>query len=176
MANAIKPISTSRRKPMFPDPFRTPFSIQGSELFNLFQKALSEYADLACEHIGAPVEGPSVMSLERSVRLDGTIRGLLVLRAHRKLGGMLLEKTSVGNGHADSREAVFDYLVRLFSEQLVRSFWSLRDFAPLDTQISSPQVWPAREPSAGCALLVEKYPVEIRFWLEDEPAGNGEED
>lgn len=120
------------------------------------------------------MEGPSVMSLERSVKLEGPIRALVVLRAHRKLGGMLLEKSSDGNGHAESREAAFDYLVRFYCERLVQTYGSLRDFAPLTTQISGPQLWATRAPWAACALLVEMYPVEIRFWIEGKLIGNGE--
>ncbi len=159
---------------MSSDPFQSFSSITGRDLFGIFQKVLSETADLACESIGEPVEGPSVMSLERSVKLEGPIRALVVLRAHRKLGGMLLEKSSNGNGHSDSREASFDYLVRLYCERLVQAYGSLRDFAPLTTRISGPQLWAAREPLAGCALLVEMYPVEIRFWMEGELIGKGE--
>jgi hypothetical protein len=154
--------------------FESSFSITGQILFKIFQKTLSETADLACEYIGEPVEGPSAMSLERSVRLAGPLQGLLVLRAHRKLGGMLLEKSNRGNGHTDSQEAAFDYLVRFFCERLVQAYWSLRDFAPLGTQMSSPQVWPIHAPFAGSAILVEKYPVEIRFWFGDESHEKGE--
>jgi hypothetical protein len=174
MVTAIPTIPTSRRKPMPSDPIESFSSIQGSDLFRIFQKVLSETADLACESIGEPVEGPSVMSLERSVKLEGPIHALVVLRAHRKLGGMLLEKSGNGNGHSDSREAAFDYLVRFYCERLVQAYGSLRDFAPLTTQISGPQLWAARAPSAGCALLVEMYPVEIRIWFEDELIGRGE--
>jgi len=156
------------------DPLESFSSIQGSDLFRIFQKVLSETADLACESIGEPVEGPSVMSLERSVKLEGPIRALVVLRAHRKLGSLLLEKSNNGNGYSDSREAAFDYLVRFYCERLVRDYGSLRDFAPLTTQISSPQSWATRVPLAGCALLVEMYPVEIRIWIESELIGNGE--
>jgi hypothetical protein len=154
--------------------FDAPFSITGQVLFKIFQKTLSETADLACEYIGEPVEGPSVMSLERSVRFAGPLQGLLVLRAHRNLGGMLLEKSNRGNGHTDSREAAFDYLARLFCERLIQTYGSLRDFEPLGTQMSNPQVWPIHAPFAGSAILVEKYPVEIRFWFGNEPQQKGE--
>ncbi|HET9870226.1 MAG TPA: hypothetical protein VFR02_07015 [bacterium] len=142
----------------------------GEVPFGAFRSALSDYADLACEPIGAPVEGPAVMSLERSIRLSGPIRGLIVVRAHRRLGGLLLERAAGGNGHSDSREAAFDYLVRLFAEKWVRSRWALGDFDPLTTDISSPQVWPLGPPRDSAALLVEHCPVEIRIWWETKEA------
>ncbi|MGH7739835.1 MAG: hypothetical protein ACREL1_06775 [bacterium] len=142
--------------------FDSAFPISGSDLFDVFQQALLEYVDLACESIGEPVEGPSVMSLERGLRLTGPIRGFLVLRANRKLGDVLLEKRP----DSDSREAVFDYLARLFVEKWVRAKWNLRDFDPIVTELCNPGVWPAGAPQAARALLVEHYPVEIRLWME----------
>lgn len=147
---------------MVAQPLEPSFFISGSDLFRAFQQALLEYADLACESIGDPVEGPSVMSLERGLRLAGPVQGFLVLRANRKLGDILLEKRP----DSDSREAVFDYLARFFAETWIRSRWNLRDFEPIATELCDPKVWPVGAPRAARALLVEHYPVEIRLWIE----------
>ncbi|HVM31571.1 MAG TPA: hypothetical protein VMU88_00410 [bacterium] len=156
---------------MNPDPLARLFPPTGADLFRAFREALGECAELSCEFIGRPVEGPAVMSLERSLRLEGPARGLLVVRAHRKLGLMLMQKNLHGEGPWDSRDAAFDYLARLFAEKLVGAYWPLGEFKPLATRISNPQFWPPGPPAVDGALLVEMYPMEIRLWLDEKPLG-----
>ncbi len=157
---------------MAPDSFSSLFPPTGSDLFDIFLASLLDCADLSSQFIGSPVEGPAVMSLERSVRLAGPAKGILVVRAHRKLGALLFEKSIHGQDHWDSREAAFDYLAQLFAEKLVRAYWSLGEFEPLVTNICNPQFWPPRAPVSSGAILVEHYPVEIRLWMDEAPPSN----
>jgi hypothetical protein len=172
MANALNSIPSLRRNLMAPDSFSSLFPPTGSDLFDIFLASLLDCADLSSQFIGSPVEGPAVMSLERSVRLAGPAKGILVVRAHRKLGALLFEKSIHGQDHWDSREAAFDYLAQLFAEKLVRAYWSLGEFEPLVTNICNPQFWPPRAPVSSGAILVEHYPVEIRLWMDEAPPSN----
>ena len=136
------------------------------ETFTVFQAVLQNWARLSADYIGFPVEGPSVMSLERSVHLSGTFQGFFVVRAHRKFAKLLLEKTAVHAVVPSSGEEAFDQLAEKFSAEMVKSYWNPWDFKPFLINPCNPRFWPGRAPASACALLVERYPIEIRLWIE----------
>jgi hypothetical protein len=146
------------------------------ELFGIFQSIFEKGAGLSADYLGLPVEGPSVMSLERSVYLSGSFQGLFVVRAHRKLADLLLEKTAAPKAASVSEEVVFNQWVERFCLEALKAFWKPGDFKPFSIHPCNPRLWPRRMPIAACAFLVEHYPVEIRFWMETglSPAGDGE--
>jgi hypothetical protein len=146
------------------------------ELFGVFQSILEKGAGLSADYLGLPVEGPSVMSLERSVYLSGSFQGLWVVRAHRKLVDLVIEKTAVRKAAPVSEEAVFDQWVERFCLEALKTFWKPSDFKPFSINHSNPRLWPQRTPISACAFLVEHYPVEIRFWMETGLSPAGEEE
>ncbi len=138
----------------------------GEDLFQVFKSVAQNWLQLPCHSLGRPVEGPSVMSLERSVYLAGPIRGLVALRAHSRLGGVLLEKTEVLNHSLQTSDEAFRELVQLFCGHLLSSFWKIEGVSAIPSQPSKPQSWPKGKPQAAVALLLDQCPIEIRFWVE----------
>lgn len=136
------------------------------ETFGVFQSVLKNGVRLSADYIGLPVEGPSVMSLERSVYLSGSFKGVFVIRAHRKFAPLLLEKSAAQAVVPSSGEEAFDQLVERFCAETVKAFWAPEPFRPFLIQPCNPRFWPKRMPDSACALLVERYPMEIRFWME----------
>ncbi len=138
----------------------------GIDLFKAFDLVLGKWAKLSCEHIGAPVEGPSIMTLERSVYLSGPVKGLMVVRAHRKVGGLLTERLSSEAVQPLSEEDAFTDLVNLYCGHFLATHWDPKSFKPFHSTPCNPFSWPKQNPKSACAMLVEKYPMEIRLWVE----------
>lgn len=136
------------------------------DLFQAFQAVSRSWLHLPCQPLGPPVEGPSVMSLERCSYLAGTIRGLVNLRAHNSLGGLLLERKEGSLPQIQTSDEAFQELFQTFCGHLLSSFWNREGIHAIPSQTCTPQSWPKGKTQAVVALLLSQCPVEIRFWVE----------
>jgi chemotaxis protein CheY-P-specific phosphatase CheC len=143
--------------------------IKGQELFEVFQNVLEKWAFLPCDSMGATVEGPAHLPLERMVGFSGPIEGYLVVRAPERFGKYLWENVS---GDEDSPDTTphgdaFSEFVNLYFGHLLSSLRQSVEgtFDPFLPQPSDPTIWPQRQPNAALALLVEDMPVEVRLWF-----------
>jgi hypothetical protein len=144
-------------------------SIKSQELFEVFQMVLEKWAFLPCDSMGATVEGPAHLPLERMVGFSGPIEGFLVVRAPERFGQYLWENVGGEDGAANGipHGDAFSEFVNLYFGHLLTN---LREFVqgtfdPYLPQPSNPTLWPKDQPEAALALLVEDMPVEVRLWL-----------
>ena len=138
----------------------------GMDLFESFKAVTRAWLSLSCESLGEPVEGPSIMNLERCAYLAGPIRGLVNLRADSRFGGILLEKSVGWNRALQTSDEAFRELLQVFCGHLLSSFWKMDGIQAIPSQPCTPPTWPKGKPQAAVALLLDQCPVEIRFWVE----------
>jgi chemotaxis protein CheY-P-specific phosphatase CheC len=144
-------------------------AIKNQELFEVFQSVLEKWAFLSCDSMGATVEGPAYLPLERMVGFSGPVEGFLVVRAPERFGQYLWENVA-GEDKAPntiSHGDAFSEFVNLYFGHLLTN---LREFVqgtfdPYLPQPSHPALWPKYQPEAALALLVEDMPVEVRLWF-----------
>jgi hypothetical protein len=144
-------------------PIRLP---KGEDLYQAFEVVSRSWLRLPCQSLGLPVDGPSVMSLERCAYLAGPVRSLLVLRAHSSLGGILLERCQSSNRYLQSSDEAFRELFQVYCGHFLTSFWKMEGGQAIPSQPGTPQSWPKVKPQAAVALLLNETPIEIRFWVE----------
>lgn len=139
-----------------------------TDMFNAFRDLIKKWADLPVKYIGIPALGPSVMSLERSVYFSAHVKGMLNMRCHQKFGQILADSVMVHNsGHLPvSKEDAFQVVVDQFCAVLM-SARNAQGYRAHPSSPSNPNFWPRQKPQAACALLVDRFPVEIRFWVEE---------
>jgi hypothetical protein len=145
------------------DPTRMP---KGDDLFQSFKSITRAWLNLSCQSLGQPVEGPSVMPLERCAYLAGSIQGLVNLRAHSRLGGVLLENSETWNRALQTSDEAFRELLQVFCGHLLSNFWKMDGNQTIPSHVSTPKSWPKEKPQAAVAILLDQCPVEIRFWVE----------
>ncbi len=144
-------------------------AIKNQELFEVFQSVLEKWAFLSCDSMGATVEGPAHLPLERMVGFSGPIEGFLVVRAPERFGQYLWENVAGEDKAPNSipHGDAFSEFVNLYFGHLLTN---LREFVqgtfdPYLPQASNPSLWPKCPPEAAAALLVEDMPVEVRLWF-----------
>ena len=128
---------------------------------------LHSWAYLPCGSIGAPVEGPAPLVIERSVRLSGRALAFLNIRTTPELSKMLAQCAQGEENHGDNGEDAFHEFVNIYCGHLMTYLWGkagakFDSFLPVPT---TPMDWPNVQPSASCAFLVENIPVEVRLWI-----------
>jgi hypothetical protein len=128
---------------------------------------LHSWAYLPSGSIGAPVEGPAHLPLERSVRLSGRSVAFLNIRTNRELSGLLSQYARGEEVPAGAEEDAFQEFVNIYCGHLMTYLWGkegskFESFLPVPT---TPADWPTITPSASCAFLVENIPVEVRLWI-----------
>jgi hypothetical protein len=143
-------------------------ALDEKELFRVFQNIIEKWVDSPVKHIGHPVLGPSVMSLERSVYFSAHVKGMLSVRSHQKFGQALADAIMAKDaGHSSvPKEDAFQLAVDHYCAVLI-SGSSAQGYQALSSSPSGPHSWPKQKPYAACALLVGRFPVEIRFWIEE---------
>jgi chemotaxis protein CheY-P-specific phosphatase CheC len=144
-------------------------AIKNQELFEVFQSVLEKWAFLSCDSMGATVEGPAYLPLERMVGFSGPVEGFLVVRAPERFGQYLWENVAGEDKAANTipHGDAFSEFVNLYFGHLLTN---LREFVqgtfdPYLPQPSHPALWPKYQPEAALALLVEDMPVEVRLWF-----------
>jgi hypothetical protein len=139
---------------------------KGEDLYQVFDAVSRSWLRLPCQSLGLPVDGPSVMSLERCAYLAGPVQSLLVLRAHSSLGGILLERCQTSNRYLQSSDEAFRELFQVYCGHLLTSFWKMEGGQTIPSHPCTPQSWPKGKPQSAVALLLNETPIEIRFWVE----------
>jgi hypothetical protein len=149
----------SRAEKIYPDE---------KDMFNVFRNIIGKWVDSQVKHIGSPVLGPSVMSLERSVYFSAHVKGMLNVRSHQKFGQALADSImSKDPGHQSvSKEDAFQLAVDHYCAVLI-SGRNAQAYQAHSSSPSGPYSWPKQKPHAACALLAGRFPVEIRFWIEE---------
>ncbi len=128
---------------------------------------LHSWAYLPSGPIGAPVEGPAPLKLERSVSLSGRALAYLNIRTSPELAKLLSESARGEERHEENDEDAFYEFVNIYCGHLMTYLWGKEgakfdSFLPVPT---TPVDWPKPTPSASCAFLVENIPVEVRLWI-----------
>lgn len=144
-----------------------------SAVMEAMKHVLHSWAYLTAGPIGAPVEGPARLPLERSVALSGRALATLNLRTNPDLSGLLSQSATGEEDEIGDPEDAFQEFVNIYCGHLMTYLWGksgshFDSFLPIPT---TPKDWPAAAPSASCAFLVENIPVEVRLWIKAEKAG-----
>ena len=144
-----------------------------SAVMEAMKQVLQTWAYLTSGPIGAPVEGPARLPLERSVRLSGRALAFLNIRTNQELSTLLSQSATGEEENQGDSEDAFQEFVNIYCGHLMTYLWGksgshFDSFLPVPTH---PGDWPKGTPSASCAFLVENIPVEVRLWIKAEKAG-----
>jgi len=143
------------------------------ELTVLFNEFMAYWAGLKTEVMDWGLAQPSSKPVEFIVRWNGSVKGALVIRSSERLMDKLRSALQEKGKDFDSRTAVFQEMVTLYSIFLINSMWmdDLFNLGPLMARPCGAQDRPPMTQSHSfCAIGVEREPVEIRLWLD--PAGD----
>ncbi len=144
-------------------------SLDGYGLGSLFEKIVRSWGADDVLVLGTALVETEDLPLERSLILSGSLKGLVNIRCSPEFPAWLRDHrqgTPLGRYPA---EEVFEELVSFFCLSLFHRFWRPHSFqiGPIHPFDSQPEFWPLDPPNASCALLVEGYRVELRFWTND---------
>lgn len=140
------------------------------DLFECASKILENFAFLHSRYLGAPSEGPShTLDVERLVQIRGPVELTLVIRANSSFAQML-SAAARGESGGDDVEAndAFQEFCNLFAGHFLTRVWGKEapSFGSFLPRPSRPAQWPKLEADAACALLVERFPLEVRLWCQ----------
>lgn len=129
---------------------------------------LQSWANLSSHYIGMPAEGPATLPLEVSVRFSFPHPIFLNVRTTDELAKVLVSSIRCQAIYSIPEEEIFKEFVNLLSDRLMVYLWgnNKRPFRCEEQILSTPQNWPLGEPDAGCAFIVENFPIEVRLWTE----------
>jgi hypothetical protein len=139
-----------------------------SQMFEVFQDLLDQWTGLPCSNIGAPVEWPTNLPVERMVVFSGPVEGCLVLRGPERLLAVFLDQlmTLPEQSTEDFSGDAIGEFTRRYLSGLAEIFWEGQDDS---TQVylsrfSDPSTWPTAKPNRAFTVLVRNLSVEIRLW------------
>jgi hypothetical protein len=93
------------------------------ELTALFREFMSHWAGAKTEFLDWGTVQPAAQSMECIVRLNGTVKGALVIRStERLLGRLMVLFQEKGKGGQD-KAGVFQEMTALYSMYLINSVW-----------------------------------------------------
>jgi hypothetical protein len=136
-------------------------------IMEAMKNVLHSWAYLPSGSIGAPVEGPAPLAVERSVRLSGRALAYLNLRTTPELSKMLSQYAKGEENQGADDEDAFHEFVNIYCGHLMTYLWG-KEGAQFDSYLpipTTPSDWPSSMPAAACAFLVENIPVEVRLWI-----------
>jgi len=143
------------------------------ELAELVNQVAGDWAYLSARPMGAPAPGPADLPVEFSVNLRGPAPYLLVLRGAWDLAGELAESSTGDPTAREQSEDAFRELVNLVAGRMATRFLASPKgpFGPFLPARSRPASWPQRPPDSSAAVMVDRFPMELRLWVLD--GGNG---
>jgi len=152
-------IEVSETQPRIPSSF---------ELAELIDKVLGDWAFLSASPAGKPAEGPAPLPVEFSVKLRGPLNFMLVLRSSEAFAAELAHASTGDPSAREEGADAFRELCNLVASHLLTSFCGglALSFEPFLPQASRPEDWPPRDPDSQSVMLVERFPVEARLWVE----------
>ena len=138
------------------------------ELAELIDTVLSDWAFLSAAPAGLPAEGPAPLPVEFSVDLKGPLRCRLVLRSDDAFAAELAHASTGDPGARSQGADAFKELSNLVASHLLTAFFGGREasFEPFVPVPSRPEFWPPRRPDAESVMIVERFPLEARLWVE----------
>jgi hypothetical protein len=157
-------IPSQVRRPVQPGPF---------ELAELARQVAKDWAFLSASPIGAPAPGPAALPLEFSVRLSGPLDYLLVVRGGWDLAAELAESSTGDPSARDQAGDAFRELVNLLAGRLATRYLASSEspFGPFLPKATRPDSWPGRAPDTAAAVMVERFPLELRLWTLGQASG-----
>lgn len=147
--------------------------VRPADLFDVFEQVVGVYAFTPCAYLGRPNESPHPgLAVEFKVPVRGAVTAEVVLRTTRG-GARLLAEGIRPDLQPDDAACVdaFREVCNLFVGHLLTQCLGgqRRGFEPFLPLPCLPAAWPTSAPDAGCALLMESEPVELRYWQEGRP-------
>jgi hypothetical protein len=117
----------------------------------------------------APPRGPAKLDLEYKIDLEGPGKNELVLRCPLALAEVLADAVSSPPVRLNPK-AVFADFAYMYSMRLTQRIFPGRPLPSFQrlARVSSPLDWPDAPPSSSSRVYVEKLPLEIRLWLQQE--------
>jgi hypothetical protein len=142
------------------------------ELAELVDKVLGDWAFLSARPAGKPAQGPAPFPLEYSVRPKGRHSFLLNLRCNHSFAAELAQASTGDPGARAHGEDAFRELCNLLASHLMSSLGSPagRSFESFLPEPSTPASWPSRLPDSQSVIIADRFPLEIRLWVDG--AGN----
>lgn len=136
------------------------------DFYRLIGRILRSWGAEQIRELDFDPQAATELSLERAVKLTGTLEGVLVVRCAPEFAAWLrgLRQSSALGRYPE--EEVFEEMISLFCLYLFHDLWNPDSFdiGPIHTIPSSPQTWPEGEPQNSCALDVEGMRLELRLW------------
>jgi hypothetical protein len=137
-------------------------------LASYFQKFINYWTQTDIRFLG-DLRGEMVdMPVEICVRWNGNIRGTLIVRCDDDFTKWFSRNRNVRFSDACTGKEMLDEMIAEYGAYLICNFWKpeLLEIGPLLPRPCRPEDWPVETPAAAFGVLVDKHPVEIRFWIE----------
>jgi hypothetical protein len=138
-------------------------------LAEVISEVISDWAFLSALPSGKPAPGPAPLDLEFTVTLKGPLVSVLVMRASRQFGEELAQASTGDPAAREQAADAFRELSNIVASHLLTDFFGGRElaYAPFVPLPSVPDGWPAGEPTVECVLIVERFPLEARLWIDE---------
>lgn len=149
------------------------------DLFNALESILWFWPEIFIRSAEKNQTSPDHMTLVRTVRLTGSLEGLVVFRSTPKLGVLMAQKllrletkeeieAMAPDAFAEFVNVFCGYLMDKIREKNQTSF---RHYLPLDLPREQ---WPTEPPHADLSVGVQDHLLEIHLWvLPENGAGSG---
>jgi hypothetical protein len=137
-------------------------------LANYFQKFISYWTQTNLRFLGDLQEEVVDMPVEICMHWNGNASGTLIIRCYDDF----LKWFSVSKSYRPlsicTGKEVLNEMIAEYCTYLICNFWQpeLLEIRTMSPRPCRPEDWPSETPVAAFGVLVEKHPVEIRFWMD----------
>jgi hypothetical protein len=135
---------------------------------NFFQKFAKHWTGTDVRYLGDLQEEVLEMPVEICVKWKGNAQGTLIIRCYDDFiqwfaKSKVYKPLSVCTGKEMLNEMIGEYCT-----YVICNFWDPRllEITAPQPRPCGPGDWPSNKPAAAFGVLVEKHPVEIRFWMD----------
>jgi hypothetical protein len=137
-------------------------------LAGIINQVLGDWAFMSGTPIGRPAEGPTALALEYSVSIHGPFHCLLNIRSDAEFAAELAQAATGDPGAREQGPDALKELCNLVASHLWSSLVGSRNVAPEPflPLSSRPSQWPQAPVAAECALIVGRFPIEARLWIQ----------
>jgi len=142
-------------------------TLTSQDLHLLWTDVMESWLGLATQYFSIKDEGGIDLPLERLIRFEDPIPGVLVVRSQKALERVLKEVVDRNKPQASQGRDLFtEAVVRFWQKMIYRVFGKDgRDLRPARFRVSTPLDWPHREADVSCLSFVGRCPLEILVWF-----------
>ncbi len=136
------------------------------DMAKIFEKLLGYWSEPRVEYLGSAADYDPALSVEKTIKWNGSFQGTVSFRFSRKFQFWLLNRMESRAKGPLAEMDLMDEIPSTFCVQLVDRFWGREVFkmGPLTSRGSGKN--PMEKTQSSCAVLVDGHRVEIRLWVD----------